>query len=418
MRFALGLTLMNDGYFAYEFGDMWHGNNWWYDELNFNLGYARGPAKEVKVGPSLGNTLVPGGDFERTEVASPPWWLFVYPAIGYQATAQIDSSNPGAGNASARIDVTASAGTDWPVALIAGGAAVEKGKDYDFSFLARADKARTISLDAQKSSPNWTTYGWGQVQLSTKWKRYTFNFESTGTDPNAEIEFMFGSATGSVWIDDVHFYRHQPSIYRREFDNGLVLLNPTWQTRTVAAGSGWRRLTGSQAPRWEFMADDSQSGFTAPTSSLIKAYDTADHQAVGPFFHSWKGKLHLLPGGSSASWRLTIPGANAYSIDAWWPAAPAAKGWSTAARYEVYVNGKRVASQKLDQTGGGDRWHRLAELLLPIGGHTVVRLVCAGTRPCAADALYLRSKARYNDGSIAKEVVLAPMDAIVLKRAR
>jgi len=34
-----------------------------------------------------------------------------------------------------------------------------------------------------------------------------------------------------------------------------------------------------------------------------------------------------------------------------------------------------------------------------------------------ADALYLRSKSRYNDGSIAKAVVLAPMDANVLRRA-
>ena len=41
MRFGLALTLLNDGYFAHEIGDTWHGNDWWYDELNFNLGRLR-----------------------------------------------------------------------------------------------------------------------------------------------------------------------------------------------------------------------------------------------------------------------------------------------------------------------------------------------------------------------------------------
>ena len=36
MRFGLGMTLMNDGYFAYEYGDTYHGNDWWYDELDFD----------------------------------------------------------------------------------------------------------------------------------------------------------------------------------------------------------------------------------------------------------------------------------------------------------------------------------------------------------------------------------------------
>ncbi len=42
MRFGLATTLMNDGYFAHEFGDTFHGNDWWYDELDFDLGYPSG----------------------------------------------------------------------------------------------------------------------------------------------------------------------------------------------------------------------------------------------------------------------------------------------------------------------------------------------------------------------------------------
>ena len=43
MRFGLALTLLDDGYFAHEYGDTWHGNDWWYDELDFDLGHPLGP---------------------------------------------------------------------------------------------------------------------------------------------------------------------------------------------------------------------------------------------------------------------------------------------------------------------------------------------------------------------------------------
>jgi hypothetical protein len=38
-------------------------------------------------------------------------------------------------------------------------------------------------------------------------------------------------------------------VYRREFDNGVVLVNPKGNgTRTVDVGAGWRRLLGTQDP--------------------------------------------------------------------------------------------------------------------------------------------------------------------------
>jgi len=419
MRFGLGTALMNDGYFAYEYGDTWHGNDWWYDELNFNLGHPLGAARAIKVGASVKESLLPGGSFERSKINDSIWGFWADSTNGYQGSAQIDRSNPGAGKASARVDVTATAGVDWRVALYSNSAAVKKGKSYDISFLARANAARPLSLIIQKGSPDWRQYGETySFNLTPRWKRYSLSFESSGTDSRARVEFMAGATTGSVWIDDVRFFPHRNVIYRREFSHGLVLLNPNRKSQLITTGKGWRRLKGSQAPRWEFMADDSDVGFKAPKSAQVVKLDSGESTALGPFYHSWKGKIHLLSGGTSASWRLTVPGANLYSIDAWWPAAPAAKGWSSAARYEVLVNGKKVASRTLDESKSGDRWHRVARIQLPAGTRTTVRLVCAGGHPCAADALYLRSKARYNDGSVAKSVVLAPMDAIVLKRAR
>jgi len=45
-----------------------------------------------------------------------------------------------------------------------------------------------------------------------------------------------------------------------------------------------------------------------------------------------------------------------------------------------------------------------------------VRMYCQGEAPCLADALHLRSRARYNDGSPAEKVTLQPLDGVILRR--
>jgi hypothetical protein len=64
VRYALTFTLLNDGYFAYEFGDTFHGNDWWYDELDFDLGYPLGPARRVVSGDASPSNLLDNGGFE------------------------------------------------------------------------------------------------------------------------------------------------------------------------------------------------------------------------------------------------------------------------------------------------------------------------------------------------------------------
>jgi hypothetical protein len=415
MRFGLGLTLMQDGYFAYEYGDTWHGNDWWYDELDFDLGFPREPARRIALGDAAPPQPLPGGDFEVWSDAG-PWGYWADEESGYRASFALDEANPGAGGSSARADVSAAPGEDWRISLYADGIPLVAGEQYELVFRARADRARPITVGAQKGSPNWEQYSrFAAIQLTPEWREYTFTFEATGTDSNARLHFLLGDETGSVWIDNVRLGLHPPEIFRREFDNGLVLLNPTKEVRTITLEPGWRRLKGDQAPRREWLADDSGTGFTASPAE-VAALDTEEWLALGPFFHSWLGGLHLVAGGGAAEWRLEIPESGKYSIDAWWPAAPERSGWNTAARFEVRVNNARIGAISLDQTVGGDEWHPLGEFTLPAEGNVVVRMVCPGALPCAADALYLRSAARYNDGTPAREITLQPLDAIVLQR--
>ncbi len=47
IRFALASTLMEDGYFAFDYGTQDHAQLWWYDEYNVNLGSALGAPKNL-----------------------------------------------------------------------------------------------------------------------------------------------------------------------------------------------------------------------------------------------------------------------------------------------------------------------------------------------------------------------------------
>ena len=65
MRFGLAFTLMNDGYFSHELGDTDHGQDWWYDELDYKLGEPLGAAQRIVLRPAADRELLENGGFEN-----------------------------------------------------------------------------------------------------------------------------------------------------------------------------------------------------------------------------------------------------------------------------------------------------------------------------------------------------------------
>jgi hypothetical protein len=114
---------------------------------------------------------------------------------------------------------------------------------------------------------------------------------------------------------------------------------------------------------------------------------------------------------------LPVEADDTYTIAAWWPAAPAGTNWTQQARYEIVSDGVVVAATNLNQRLDGDQWHELATVALAATNPTFVRLT-APAGACVADAIYVRSAARYNNGQTADRVRLQPMDGIVLARAQ
>ena len=386
VRFGLALTLMNDGFFAHEFGDTYHGNNWWYDELNYNLGIRSVPRNFVTVpGPTATNLFV-NGSFEQPLSGTWGDWADTGDAVIISQ----QTSNAAVGNACARVDVTAADGTDWHIEFTQYNRSLSSNVNYDVTFWARADTNRTITLSSQKNSANWDNYGLDQVvSITTNWQQYTVSFTATETASDARLQFFVGASTGTVWVDDVHLNQSAPTVYRRDFNNGTVLLNATPQVQNLSLGPGFHRLTGTQAPMYEWIMDDSDPAFSTLGSWTNVDYDSGYETVYGPYYHSWAGTSHLeLTSGGEADWQLAIPADDTYTIAAWWPAAPSATNWTTQAQFQIISAGTVIASTNLNETTTGDQWHLLATVPLSATNSTHVRL----TSPqgiCLANALHI-----------------------------
>ncbi len=413
MRFGLALTLLNDGFFAHEFGDTWHGNDWWYDELNYNLGYPLGPAQRVDVGGPTPTNLLVNGSFESPIID--PWRT--WNNSGCASSLAWQNGDAAVGSACARCDISQTTGTDWHIEFAQYNRSLVQGVSYDLTFWARSSQPRYLTVSSQKGSPDWRNYGlYQRLAITTNWQPHTATFTATETVSDARVQFFLGETTGTVWLDGVQLTEHPPDVYRRDFNRGVVLLNATRQPRDVSLGSSLRRLTGSQAPMYEMILDDQDAGFSVTGTWTNTVYDSGLWRAAGPFYHSWAGSLHERTGASGeARWQLPIAADDTYTISAWWPAAPQATNWTSQATYEVVAGGTALATTNLDQSALGDQWHDIATVQLQATNPAYIRLT-SSSGVCVADALHVRSASHFNNGQPAATVGLQPMDGIILAR--
>ncbi|HTX36345.1 MAG TPA: IPT/TIG domain-containing protein [Bryobacteraceae bacterium] len=224
-----------------------------------------------------------------------------------------------------------------------------------------------------------------------------------------------------------------PKVYRRDFSNGIVLLNGESTPQTVTLESGFQRFKGTQAPLYQYTVDDSDTGFSDTGSWNVVTYNTGAYSSAGsgpnlpaepqnqngPYYHCWKGICHELDTGTgTAQWNLNIPADGQYTIKVWLPAAPSASTWTKDAIYQIVSGGNVVASATLDQStaSAGDGLHMIATVNLTAAGAPFLQVQNGGAGPLIADAVYVTSAVLYNDGSPASQVTVSAFDAILLQR--
>ncbi len=297
MRFGLGLTLMGDGFFGFDFGDEAPPVTWWYDEYDFNLGYPIAPASQVEAGAST-NLLTNGG----FEAGLGKWQLNVSNDGQGKATATVDTGIAAVGTSSAHLDIVSAGTVNWHIDLEQGSLPLSAGVEYRVQFWARADSPRAITVFSQGGAPNYTNYGLSaQFAIGTSWSLYSASFTAAATANDGRLEFWVGDVAGNVWLDDVQLYPQKPQVYRRDFANGIVLLNGSATPQTVMLEAAFKRFTGAQAPLYQYIVDDSDPTFSVTGAWNTVTYNTGSwgpatknlpfepQNLNGPYYHCWQG---------------------------------------------------------------------------------------------------------------------------------
>ena len=156
------------------------------------------PSAGPTASPVVGEQLEDGG-FEAG--VGPPWEFRV--ATGAVATIAADALAPGAGAASARIDIAVQSTAYSGVSLRQPGLDLQAGARYALSVAVRSQSVRELRL--RITSPAGASYLTRIATAGPAWSTVTFDFVAPVTDPDAAIEIELGRSTVTTWLDAVSF---------------------------------------------------------------------------------------------------------------------------------------------------------------------------------------------------------------------
>ena len=254
VRFGLGSAALGEGFGVFGYASRvslaYNSTVWWYDEYAVNLATGRASDRLADTG-WLGQPLGPpfqmiwvgsapdastNPDFE-TDVTS--GWTFV---AGVPATLTRDASTAASGSASARVNIPSAGSVEWSVNLnTVGTISVVAGGSSSATFWARSSVPRSIPV--LLFVPGGGEIARRTVSLTTQWKRYQVVLVAQAS-ASARLAFYLGAAAGDVWFDDVHLQPGVTNLWRRDFQNGTVLVNPAGTPLTVDLGRPYRRIAG------------------------------------------------------------------------------------------------------------------------------------------------------------------------------
>ncbi len=197
------------------------------------------------------------GTFSGGQFAS--WPLTQVPMTSSQGTITTDVGPGGGSDRCARITVT---GVDNPpnafnLYIGQGSLALVANATYTLSFWAKTTSPYGFSLIAAfATATGGSSLVRQNYELGTTWQQYFLTYVTGGSNITAAVEFLLASntsdATGDVFLDKVTVQQGDPNLWKREFENGMVVVNATGQTQTgialPSAGTGhsWSRINGTQ----------------------------------------------------------------------------------------------------------------------------------------------------------------------------
>jgi hypothetical protein len=237
-RFTLGSTLLGDGYYSLDAGLAGHSNLWWeaeYDHAGRGKGYLGQPLGPLqRLLPASGDEQLVNGSFSAGKAG---WFGFPFGAVGSWS---IDSTQVHTPPAAVRFDVQSVAPAGhyklWqaPVPLV-------HHQAYTLRFWARASIEQQLTVHLYSDSCSGTRcLDDRSLCVGSEWRQFEMSFRSKGT-VGAGLNF-FVSAPGTLWLDDVSLTLGDTGLFRRDFDDGIVLVNYTNQVQQVELETTYYQL--------------------------------------------------------------------------------------------------------------------------------------------------------------------------------
>lgn len=259
MRFGLGSTTLGNGYHAFEDGEAAAAKvnyeQWWYDEYGVNttvrqdhpdygratnaqsasgwLGQPKGDYYQYLL-PNANPELLPTNGFEQDLNA-------IHPVTYNTAQMTLDRATSGApvGNGMLHVNVT-NTGTDMgSTQLNSDVFTATSGTYYSLTFWAKATKDRGLGVSIDGATLH--------IPIHDTWQRYQVSLKATATG-NAVYQILLSHETGEVWFDDIRIQAGLGHVLRRDFDRGIVLVNPYQQALTVGLERPFKKILGTVNP--------------------------------------------------------------------------------------------------------------------------------------------------------------------------
>jgi 5-hydroxyisourate hydrolase-like protein (transthyretin family) len=251
-RLGLAMTLMDDGYFGTHAGVT--ADAWW-DE------YA------VDVNPNSPNFGRAADKNNLTQVNSHKGWLG--DPLGkftrvYDSTKFARSKNMLA-NGSLESGVNSWSGSNVSVSASnnahegSGAMHVSKMRSYNknvYGATVRSEALRltagveyTVSFMARAAEPREMRVSLGslneKIPVGKNWRRYVLSFRQVGNQ-NTALNLQVGREDTTVWFDSLYVFTGSANVFRRDFENGIVLANASPLPKTIELGGTFRKIRGSQ----------------------------------------------------------------------------------------------------------------------------------------------------------------------------
>ncbi len=257
-RLSFGLALMGDGYYAMWRGYVFPYEDPWWDEYAVNI---------------TTGVAVPSNPADESQVRQHGGWLGMPKGPRYRVydPSLFEASDSLVSNGDFETDLTDWISTNTTISRVTGDGNFMEGNAglhastqivYDPSASATTVQGSSVSLSAnteytlafsiKSSALRKFNVSWGgntqSFYAGAEWKRKVFTVKTGGSALNSRPTFQIGNENTEIWIDAVYAFEGNADVFRRDFDNGIVVVNATPSARTVDLGGTFRRILGTQDP--------------------------------------------------------------------------------------------------------------------------------------------------------------------------